>query len=179
MSFEADANKKAALLDGAVSYHVSALKLESAKKLFFMLRNYLVEQARTQSTFNDVYSKIKLTGPDVNGFALITLGPTIDKGPSSEHFVFDSGARLSLAVAVHEKAGLSELITLRFHYHFPDGHSPAYLRFDLNKASHSAPLAEPRSHLHPGLKNVRVPIPVLHPVEVLDRVFFVLEPSCK
>jgi hypothetical protein len=50
------------------------------------------------------------------------------------------------------------------------------VRFDLNPEPHEDPLFEPRCHLHPGLEGVRLPTPALTLSEVLDRIFFVLEP---
>jgi len=49
------------------------------------------------------------------------------------------------------------------------------LRFDLNDAPHPDPLGEPRCHLHPGVDEIRLPFSLHHPIEILDRIFFVLE----
>src|ERR1017187_3895315 len=50
-------------------------------------------------------------------------------------------------------------------------------RFDLNDKAHDSPLHEPRCHYHPGVDEVRLPCPVLTPLEVLDRIFLVIEPQ--
>ena len=71
----------------------------------------------------------------------------------------------------------SQLVEFRYHYQRPAGASPEYLRFDLNKAAHPDPLSEPRCHLHPGLENVRIPLSMHDPFEILDRIFFVIEES--
>ena len=133
---------------------------------------------RGQHSINNVYSKIKFEPPDAAGVALIALGPSIDKGPTDQHLHLDSGSRLSFLLVVREAAGTSELVSFRFHFHFPEGHSPVYLRFDLNRDAHKDPLSEPLCHLHPGRKHIRVPIPLLAPIEILDRLFFVIEPDC-
>lgn len=99
----------------------------------------------------------------------------IDKGLTPEHFHFDSGARLSFGLTLREVDGRSEVVSFRYHYVLPDGQSPQYLRFDLNKAPHADPLAEPRCHLHPGIDDVRIPFSLHNPMEILDRIFFVLE----
>ena len=50
-------------------------------------------------------------------------------------------------------------------------------RFDLNDKAHDSPLHEPRCHYHPGADDVRLPCPALTPLEVLDRIFLVIEPQ--
>jgi hypothetical protein len=70
-------------------------------------------------------------------------------------------------------------VEFRYHYQLPAAHAPAYFRFDLNNAAHTDPLMEPRCHLHPGLENVRIPMAVHSPFEILDRIFFVLEEASK
>jgi hypothetical protein len=69
------------------------------------------------------------------------------------------------------------LAAYRFQLNLPDGNSPSFYRFDLNPEAHETPLFEPRCHLHPGLEEVRLPCPVLTPLEVLDRIFLVIEPQ--
>lgn len=177
MNLLSDAHKSAQALDTRLSSDVKAIKLESARKLFYRLQNYLVEQCRNHSTVNDVYSKIRFQAADSKGVALILLGPSIDKGSSHEHVHLDSGGRLSFLVAVREEGGGTELVSFRFHFQLADSHSLPYLRFDLNNESHAEPLGEPRCHLHLGIEDVRVPIPILHPVEILDRIFFIIEPK--
>jgi hypothetical protein len=110
-----------------------------------------------------------------SGFAQIDLGPTIDKGPTADHFRFDSGARLCFGLTLREVERGSQIIAFRYHYQFPDGHSSKFLRFDLNDEPKPDPLAEPRCHLHPGINDVRIPFSVHHPIDILDRIFFVLE----
>jgi len=173
----ANAHKKAEALDEVLSSRINTTKIETAKKLFYRLQSYLVEQCRNHAASNNIYSKIKFYAADSKGVALILLGPSIDKGPSEEHINLDSGSRLSFLVAVKEGPSGSELVTFRFHLQFSNGHSPAYLRFDLNSSGHTVPLGEPRCHFHPGLEDVRIPLPILHPVEILDRIFFVIEPT--
>jgi hypothetical protein len=126
-------------------------------------------------THNDVASLIKMT-KDRSGLVLITLGPQFDAGLTPTHFRFDSGARLSFGITLRPGIGVSFLASFRFHFHFEAGHSPEFLRFDLNHEKHAAPLGEPRCHLHPGMNDVRLPLPVLDVFEILDRIFFVIEP---
>jgi len=175
----AEAQQAAKALDQSVSAQLRTRRLESAKRLFFRLRSYLYDQCKNNAFHHDIYSKIKFQSPDKAGMALITLGPSIDKETTEDHIHFESGSRLSFGITIREVAGSSELVSYRFHHAFTSGHSPAFLRFDLNGEEHSEPLREPRSHLHPGIESVRMPTPVLHPVEILDRVFFAIEASVK
>ena len=110
-----------------------------------------------------------------SGFAQIDLGPTIDKGSTADHFRFDSGARLCFGLTLREVERGSQIIASRYHYRLPDGHSSKFLRFDLSDEPHLDPLVEPRCHLHPGIADVRIPFSIHHPIEVLDRIFFVLK----
>lgn len=127
-------------------------------------------------TPNNVYTTLKMT-PSSASVISINLGPSIDKGPTPGHFRLDSGARLSFGVTLQQSGSTSSLVAVRFHLHLPAGRSPEYLRFDLNPQARADPLSEPRCHLHAGLDKVRLPLPVLSPFEVLDRVFFVVEPA--
>jgi len=68
------------------------------------------------------------------------------------------------------------LVAYRFHLSLPEGQSPSFYRFDLNDKAHESPLTEPRCHYHPGVDDVRLPCPVLTPLEVFDRIFMVIEP---
>ncbi len=88
---------------------------------------------------------------------------------------FDSGARLSFGLTLQEDGKRSRLVSFRYQYNMPEGKSPSFLRFDLNHAAHENPLMEPLCHLHPGLDEVRLPFSVHHPLEILDRMFFVVD----
>ena len=174
MSLKDDARTRAGSLDQALARPV--ILPEEPNRVFRRLRGCLQEQAQLSRVLNDVYRIIKIA--DGRGaLASICLGPTFDKGPTSEHFHFDSGARLSFALTLREGGSSSSLVAYRFYYHLPAGRSPEFLRFELTPEPHVDPLAEPRCHLHPGLDKVRLPLPVLDPFEILDRIFFVIEPA--
>ncbi len=100
-------------------------------------------------------------------------GATFDKGQSDDAFFIRSdGARLSFGVAVAYRRDVEpELLTYRFHLRFPRNSSPAFIRFDLNDESRE-PLIEPRSHLHPGSNELRLPVPVMTPLEILERLLY-------
>lgn len=170
------ARKRAARLDEKLQADVNQVSLPAARNVFIRVRAYLFERSQDMQTRNDVDSKLK-KALNRDGSVSISLGPSIDKGPTPDHFHFDSGARLSFGITLREARSGSSLVAYRFHLHLPADRLPEFLRFDLNPEAHDAPLGEPRCHLHPGLEQPRLPVPALDPFEVLDRVFFVIEPA--
>ena len=146
--------------------------------LFQQLRGYLLKQDRRIGTKHNIEQIVRYdAGPD--GSFQIFLGPTIDKGNDGSFFSFPSGARLSFSIALRREAHRRELLSYRFQFTFPDKHSPEFIRIDLLNKSHSDPLAEPLAHIHPGIHSARLPCAPLTPIEVLDRVFFVLDPNTR
>lgn len=171
-----EASRKASNLDEACSNQIDGLLLGAALGVFIRLRAYLQHHANEMDARNDVATLIKMT-KDHSGLVLITLGPQFDSGLTPAHFRFDSGARLSFGIALRPGIGASFLVSFRFHLHFAGGQIPEFLRFDLNREKHAVPLSEPRCHLHPGMNEVRLPLPVMDVFEILDRIFFVIEPT--
>ena len=176
LSLLPDARVRAALLDNELQAQLDRTLLDAPIGVFIRLRTYLLKQAQETQTWNDVYRQLRLAS-DQGGLVLINLGPSVDQGSSPDHFHFDSGARLSFGITLREARSGSSLVAYRFHFHLPAERLPEFLRFDLNPQVHDNPLGEPRCHLHPGLEPVRLPLPALDPFEVLDRVFFVIEPA--
>jgi hypothetical protein len=173
------ARERAAVLDRKMEQEISARVLGSPHEVFSQIRAYLILRAGEMENKNNPIQLLRFR-PEQNGVAAILLGPQIDKGPDPAHFHFDSGARLSFGLTLRELSRRqSRLVSFRYHYHLSDqppaSRSPAYFRFDLNEAPHDDPLSEPRCHLHPGLEDVRIPMSLHDPFEILDRVFFVLE----
>lgn len=169
-----EARKRAAALDARIHAEIGKPLRVPAHKLLSEIRAYLFRRSEEMETSNNPNQLLKFYS-QANDLALITLGPSIDKGPDGHYFRFDSGARLSFLVVVRERKKVSELVTFRFHFQLPEGRSPEYFRFDLNEGFHDDPLSEPRCHFHPGLEKARIPLYLHDPVEILDRIFFVLE----
>jgi hypothetical protein len=167
------ARKLAEALDLKTESDLANLQLDTPRQLFTQIRAYLQRRTDGMNVRNNPHRLLRLYPS--NGFAQIDLGPTIDKGPTPEHFSFDSGARLSFGLTLREVEDGSQVVSYRYHFVFPDGQSPQYLRFDMRDAPHPDPLIEPRCHLHPGIDDVRIPFSVHHPIEILDRIFFGLE----
>jgi hypothetical protein len=145
---------------------------------FVKIRGYLLKQDRRIGTKHDLERVVRYDeGPD-DTFQIF-LGPPIDKEQGDSFFNFPSGARLSFSIALRKCIGGCEILSYRFHFRFPDKHSPEFIRIDLLAKPDSDPLAEPLAHIHPGMHSVRLPCPPLTPIEVLDRVFFVLDPNTR
>lgn len=177
MSLADDAHSRARDLDRLIEDQIPKIRLSSSNELLSELRAYMDRQDRTLGVGNNVISQLKRV-PDPSGLAQINLGvPSLDR--TSSAFVLRSGSRLTFGVTVRDGGRNAVLIAYRFQVQFPEWHSPNYLRFDLIPRQHEVPLREARCHLHPGTRDMRIPIPVLSPFEVLDRIFFVIEPQIR
>jgi hypothetical protein len=162
------------VVEGRIDGAVRNLILPAPTDLFRSLRAYLQQRAERGAGQN-VQDMIRLHRE--RNAAAITLGPSIDKGETDKHFLFPSGARLSFFLSLKAVEAGSRLIAYRYHLHLGSNARFEFLRFDLNKEQNANPLREPRCHIHLGTANVRVPAVVLDPFELLDCLFFVLEPG--
>lgn len=167
------ARELAEALDLKTDRELDGLQLGPPHKVMSQIRGYLLRRSEEIKTKNNPIQLLRFHAADE--FAQIDLGPSFDKGSTPQHFHFDSGARLSFGLTLREVGRGSQVVSYRYQFVFPDAQSPQYLRFDLNEAPHADPLAEPRCHLHPGIDEVRIPFSVHNPIEILDRIFFVLE----
>jgi hypothetical protein len=167
-----NADSKARHLNAAIDVETAAQVLEEPHKVATVIRGFLIENEQ-EETANNVVKLVEISKD--KDFVGIILGPQIDKGPSEQYYRFDSGARLSFGIMLKASRRESRLVAYRFHYVFKEGHSPEYIRFDLNPDGQRPPLEEARCHIHPGLDKTRLPARVLKPLEVLERVFFVLD----
>jgi hypothetical protein len=169
-----DARRRAAELDEKLVIGSQTLILPGPKTLFFQIRRCLEEQGRRHGVVNA--GNLVRFEPDQET-AAIELGPQIDKGPTAQHFTFRSGARLSFGIAVRKLGEGARLLSYRFDLRLPERCPLTFLRFDLNVKPHEDSLREPRCHIHLGVEHVRIPSLVLSPLDVLDRLFFVIEPA--
>src|SRR5258708_25812720 len=97
-----------------VTEWLAAMRPPPARQLTTEIRSYLFERTKTMDSENDIFRLLK-TAQDEKGNDLILLGPTIDTGSTIEHFQFDSGARLSFHITVHDDGQSSPLLPYRFH----------------------------------------------------------------
>lgn len=145
------------------------------KHLLTAIRAYLLAQQCAGHLGNRLEADLKLKLSKDR--ALIVLGPTIDRGPDPTHFYLQSGSRLSFGITLEPEGSLTRLLSYRFDYRSDAPIQLPLVRFELRDSPHRVPLMEPRAHLHPGLETVRLPSQLLDPFEILDLIFFVLEPS--
>jgi hypothetical protein len=169
------APERAKKLDGGLERLVESIVLPSSRDTIAQVRTYLLKQDADTGHKNDVYKVFKTTISQ--GVVYITVGPSFDKGPADSHFYLESGSRLSFGITLRENNRRCSLVSYRFQLNLPESHSPSFYRFDLNDKAHETPLFEPRCHFHPGMDEVRLPCPALTPLEVLDRIFLVIEPQ--
>ena len=171
----ARAHERAKALDGRTEESLSGISLPSVRDLVAQIRNYLLTQDADVGLRNNVYQFLKAF--ESRRRTVISMGPQFDNGPEESHFRLESGSRLSFGITLSEGNSRCSLVAYRFQVNLPEGRSPAFYRFDLNDKAHETPLTEPRCHYHPGVDDVRLPCPALTPLEVLDRVFLVIEPQ--
>lgn len=98
----------------------------------------------------------------------------IDGGTEAEPFVRTSDAaefNFGVTLTIDEGGGVT-LLAYRFHLKYRQGCSPPYVRMDLNPTTHEDALREPRAHVHAGADDVRIPTPLMHPMELLDLVIY-------
>jgi len=172
-----DARKLARDLDAQLGTLTRSIE-GSALAFFLRIRGYLLKQDRRIGSKQNLEQIVQYDKGPGDKFQIF-LGPPIDKGQNESFFNFPSGARLSFSIALREHDGRCDILSYRFHFHFPNNHSPEFVRIDLLDKSHPDPLAEPLAHIHPGIHSIRLPCPPLDPIEVLDRVFFVLDPNTR
>jgi hypothetical protein len=168
------APQRAKALDERIERLLASIILPSSRDAIAHVRTYLLKQNADIGNRNNVYRIFK-TATSQN-IVSISVGPTFDKGPTDSHFYLESGSRLSLGIFLRESNGRCSLVAYRFQLNLPEPQSPSFYRFDLNEKAHDTPLSEPRCHYHPGTDDIRLPCPALTPLEVLDRIFLVIEP---
>ncbi len=166
------ARQRAVDLNQIMDLEVTAIPLAAHREFIAEILSFLITNEQAEES-NNPQRLLKRTTE--GNLIKIVLGPQIDKGPSDAHFKFDSGARLSFGITLKQLRRKSHLVAYRFHYVFRDEHSPSFVRFDLNSTGERPALEESRCHFHPGLDDSRLPARVLRPLEVLERIFFVLD----
>jgi len=170
-----DARKRATELDDRLDADVARVSLPRPDLVFKQLRLYLEEQSRRLPTRQNIVQLVRFG--ESGDESVIELGPAFDKGDTDTHFHFRSGARLSFGVTLRRQGTGALLIAYRFCLKFPANSRVDCFLFNLNPKRHPDPLQEPRYHVHPGFTHFRIPVPALSPLDVLDRIFFVIEPA--
>jgi len=128
----------------------------SAHEVFRLLRRVGCTQRGTNGTYYE-----------------FSCGPTNDerKRPDSRDcLVRDDGAVLSFSVTLgeHPSATGLELLAYRYDLTFPRSEGPSFVRFDLDWPNQGHDKDGLRAHIHPGLKEGRLPSPILAPSEAIQ-----------
>jgi hypothetical protein len=170
-----EVHQRASELDGRLDAERAKLSLPRPDLVFKQLRLYLEDQAKRLRKPQNIVKLVRFC--ESHDEFVIELGPSFDKGDSETHFHFPSGARLSFGITLRRQGAGGVLIAYRFCLKLPVSSSVDCFLFNLNPMAHTDPLREPRFHVHPGFLHFRIPLPALSPLDVLDRIFFVIEPA--
>lgn len=125
---------------------------------------------------NEIFNKLRFMEhpqPDGSVVATVLGGPFRDSDTQTQPFISRAdGAILSFTVvARYGRGGDLEDASGRFHMKFREDSSPPFVRIDINsKAQSGEPLVEPRFHVHPGDKEIRIPLPSMTPCEILFKL---------
>jgi hypothetical protein len=105
--------------------------------------------------------------------------PNRSRDPDGSHLRRSDGAWFDFSITVREVNSRVEVLTYRFEIRFPPGIGAPFMRFDHNLPEVVAdkPVTEPRSHLHPGHDDLRVPTPRMSPEEVTRILLHELRPE--
>jgi hypothetical protein len=105
--------------------------------------------------------------------------PSRPRDPAGSHLRRSDGAWFDFSITVRERGSQLEMLTYRFEIRFPPGMGAPFMRFDHNlpEAIPGKPANEPRSHLHPGHDDLRVPTPQMSPEEVMRILLYELRPD--
>jgi hypothetical protein len=170
------AHQRAGLRDNHVQTRLDSHRLPAPRNLLTLLRAYLLRQREEANhPGNQVESELKVRKS--SRVWLINIGPTTHRG-NEPPYVLASGAKLSFGVTVREDSSTScSLVSYRFDYRQSAVPALPLVRFELRDSNHSDSLREPRVHIHPGLETIRLPTALIDPIEVLDLLFFVIDPD--
>lgn len=150
----------------------------SAEKLWRDIKSALLS-AYNEGLLDTPHPKIHeyVPKPIVDGSKVMLSGGLVDgskpfkRTPDQVRIKRSDGAWLHFTLTLEcSRAGkkVEALWAYDFELVFPDGHSPAFVRFDLNEPDHPNEVREIRSHMHPGNDDLLLPAPVMSPEELLD-----------
>lgn len=161
--------------DRKVETDIAGMDVPAPNIYWRQIRAYLQRKTDRGQIRSGVRALVQLDrAPDMQ----ITAGPAIYKSPCDACIQFHSGAQLSFGLTLRRDGNRSRLLAYRFHLALPGYSGLSFIRIDLNFLTDGCdPLQIPRSHFHPGFENIHLPFPVLSPLEILDRIFHVIEPS--
>jgi len=172
-----EARTRATVRAKVLEQKLAELQMPPPRQLLTELRSYLLQQRDINGhPGNQVESE--LTVKKSADLVLMNLGPTTSRGHEPA-YVLASKAKLSFGITVVDERQCSRMISYRFDYRNDSVDEFRMMRFDLSRQAHSDCLIEPQAHLHAGLEGLRIPSYFVNPFEILDLIFFVVDPQIK
>lgn len=170
-----DSAGAAVALDARTASEIDSFALAAPQDCFRDIRIYLQRMTDRDKTTNGAH--VLSIRQAENGDSQIDAGPTVFREPCNNCIHFRSGADLSFGITLRYDGDATTLVSYRFHLRLPPSSGLRFVRIDLNssKKDYDA-LHMPRSHMHPGFEGIHIPFPAMRPLEVLDRIFHVIEP---
>jgi len=170
-----DSGNAAKGLDARTAADINGFDLAAPDECLREIRVYLQRMTDRGRTTNG--PRVLFLRQGENGYTQIDAGPTVFREPCGRCIHFRSGAELSFGITLRYDGAKSTLVSYRFHVQLLPLSGLQFVRIDLNLPKESYdPLHIPRSHMHPGFEGIHIPFPVMRPLEVLDRIFHVIEP---
>jgi len=161
-------------LEARTADDIGKIDLPAPHEYFSEIRIYLQRMTDIGRTRNGAHV---LAQKKENDDTLINAGPTMFREPCATCIQFTSGAQLKFGITLRFDGTRTTLLAYTFYLHLLASSHLSFVPIDLNPPSCSYdPLHIPRSHMHPGLENIHLPFPVMQPLEILDRIFHVIEP---
>ena len=161
-----DAVERAKALDARV---LALRPLLAMDNLGGGLRKALLKASDDRAIVNPPQDVLRLLKCTNDRTAIVVNG-------ASEHDPFvraSDTAKFNFGITIALGPGGSiEVVAYRFHVTYASGCSPPYVRMDLARVAHQDPLREVRAHVHPGADDLRIPMPLMHPMELLDFVIY-------
>lgn len=137
--------------------------------MYAQLRSALLKASDEKAIATAPQEVFRLLKQKKDGTAVYINGATED-----DPFVRTSdnaGFNFGVTIAVDPRGHLA-LVAYRFHVKYVSGCVPSYARIDLNRTAKPDSLFEPQAHVHPGAKDLRLPTPLMHPLELLDYMIY-------
>lgn len=133
------------------------------------------DEGLLRSAPHEVFQLLNVSTTPDRMFASLTCGESFDKGQEDGNFLYRAdGARLSFSMTVRFPDGdFPQLDAYRFHVRFPADSVPQFIRIDLNRPGLTVdPILEPRSHVHPGTDALRLPAPIMSPLQLVHAFLY-------
>lgn len=167
---------RAAAFERRTADELDELHIPPPRQYASEIRYYLQRMTDTDQTKNGAHLVKTRSGEP--GETVIDVGPTVFREPCDDCVLFKSGAKLSFGITLRQDAERTRLLAYRFYLQLLPTSGLRFIRIDLNRPKDNYDqLQQPRSHMHHGFGNVHFPYPVMSPIEVLDRIFEVIEPA--